>query len=72
MRTRTNSEVRRNLPQACFGSAKAVFCQVPRITRGWSACRHSARNPATHSTGSAMIRQLTDSGPNSPSSPVAR
>ena len=36
------------------------------------ALAEAARNPATHSTGSAMIRQVTDSGPNSPSSPLAR
>ena len=53
-------------PQASSGRAKAVFCQVPSITRGCSACRYMARTPAIHITGSLDTRQVTEPGPNRP------
>jgi len=51
-----------------LGSNSAEFWYVPHITRGCSDCSNNARNPPTHSTGSRCTRQVTDSGPNSPSS----
>src|SRR6266567_6323465 len=61
-----NSSVLVNRPHASPGLANAVFCQVARMVRGCNAWRYMARRPATHSTGSAMIRQVTEPGPYSP------
>ena len=63
-----NVLVRRNLAQASTGSVMvAAFCSVPRMTRGCSACRYT-RAAATHMIRLLMMRQVTDSGPNKPSS----
>ena len=69
VRVSMNVLVRRSLAQASTGSVMvAAFCSVPRITRGCSACRYSARSTATHMIRLLMIRQVTDPGPNKPSS----
>jgi hypothetical protein len=64
-----NFLVRLSLAQASTGSVTVTaFCSVPRITRGCSACRYSARTIATHMIRLFMTRQVTDPGPNKPSS----
>ena len=69
VRVSMNVLVRLNLAQASAGAAMvAAFCSVPRITRGCSACRYSARRTTTHMIRLVMTRQVTDSGPNKPSS----
>jgi hypothetical protein len=45
-----------------------AFCNVPRITRGFNACRYSERTTATHMIRLLMTRQVIDPGPNKPSS----
>ena len=67
-----NVLVRLSRAQASTGSAMvAAFCNVPRITRGCSACRYSARTIATHMIRLDMTRQVTEPGPNKPSSSLA-
>ena len=69
VRVSMNFLVRLSLAQpstACV--MPGAFCSVPRITRGCSACRYSARRAATHMIGLLMICQVTDPGPNKPSS----
>ena len=69
VRVSMNVLVRLSLAQASTGSViVAAFCSVPRITRGCRACRYSARRTATHMIRLVMIRQVTDWGPNKPSS----
>ncbi len=64
--------VRLSLAQASTGSVMvAAFCNVPRITRGCNACRYSERTTATHMIRLLMTRQVTDRGPNKPSSSLA-
>src|SRR5665213_931980 len=41
---------------------------APSATRGWAACMSRARPAPSINTGSAMTRQVTDPGPNSPGS----
>ena len=67
-----NVLVRLSLAQASTGSVMvAAFCNVPRITRGCNACRYSERTTATHMIRLLMTRQVTDQGPNKPSSSLA-
>ena len=69
VRVSMNFLVRRSRAQASTGSVMAgAFCSVPRITRGCRACRYSARTTATHMIRLLMTRQVTDPGPNRPSS----
>jgi hypothetical protein len=69
VRVSMNVLVLLSLTQASAGSMMvAAFCSVPRITRGCSACRYSARRTATHMIRLLMICQVTDRGPNKPSS----
>ena len=69
VRVSRNFLVRLSLAHASAGSVMPVaFCSVPRITRGCRACRYSARTTATHMIRLLMIRQVTDPGPNKPSS----
>lgn len=64
-----NILVRRSLAQASTGSVMvAAFCSVPRITRGCSACRYSARTTASHMIRLPMTRQVIEPAPNKPSS----
>jgi hypothetical protein len=72
VRVSMNVLVRLSLAQASTGSVMvAAFCNVPRITRGCNACRYSARTTATHMIRLLMTRQVTDPGPNKPSSSLA-
>src|SRR6516225_990273 len=69
VRVSMNFLVRLSLAQASTGSVMvAAFCSVPRITRGCKACRYNARTTATHMIRLLMTRQVTDPGPNKPSS----
>jgi uncharacterized lipoprotein len=69
VRVSINVLVRLSLAHASAGMViSAAFCSVPRITRGCSACRYSARTTATHMIRLLITRQVTDPGPNKPSS----
>jgi hypothetical protein len=72
VRVSMNFLVRLSLAQAAMGSVKVpAFCRVPRITRGCNACRYKARTIPTHITRQLITRQVTDPGPNKPSSCLA-
>jgi hypothetical protein len=69
VRVSMNILVRLSLAHASAGVVMpAAFCSVPRITRGCRACRYSARTTATHMIRLLIARQVTDPGPNKPSS----
>ena len=64
--TATNSAVRNSRPHG--SSRKSLLVNTPCIATGCTACRSSARRPASAMDGSACTRQVTESGPYSPGS----